>query len=142
MDNTYFSEQLRVRAILLTGRDSIILIHHNTDKPYWTAPGGQVRDDDPDDESALQRELREILGVEIKIVDVAMRLFMSRWNFYICRLMSIDRSLRDPKRGPVKPAEIPLDETALREINVQPRALRDYLLGHLDDLRASGSEHG
>jgi 8-oxo-dGTP pyrophosphatase MutT (NUDIX family) len=138
----YFSDQRRVRAILLTWRGSIILIKRRDqpgDPAYWIAPGGLVRDDDPDDQTALTRELHARLGADVTIVDKAMDLFMSRWSFYVCRLRSVDpgeRTWRTDDGGLYVPQEFPLTERVIRQINIQPRALLDYLLANLTTLQA------
>ena len=109
----------RVRAILLTGKGSLLLIKrikpHKNEAPYWVAPGGGVELEDTDLEAALARELPEELGAE---VDVLEKGFVLRHevagkrleeHFFICRLLGYDLSLRsgpefdEPARGQYLP---------------------------------------
>lgn len=138
--------QQRVQAILLTGRDSVVLVkrrdlsRNGADVPFWNAPGGVVRPDDADEISALRRTLRETLALEIDVLNHAMALFMSQWNFYVCRLRPGENYLwqrvrKNADGGLYAPQEIPLTGSTLRQMNVRPRALREYLLANLVTLR-------
>jgi len=141
---SYFSGQRRVRAILITKRGTMVLVRRDSHKPgethQYIAPGGIVRDDDPDDLVALRRELREQLGAEIHVIRHAMTLFMERWNFYLCGLISVDPSRRSEehsealKRGDYQIIELRLSENAIRTANIHPRALLDYLLANHQQL--------
>ncbi|MEQ8676914.1 MAG: NUDIX domain-containing protein [Aggregatilineales bacterium] len=142
MVDSYFSGQRRVRAIILTKRKTVVLIRKESHKPdedyQYIAPGGMVRDDDPDDITALRRELREQLGAEVQILKPAMTLFMDRWSFFLCGLSSVDAEKRAPEhndamaRGEYEIVELRLNETAIRGCNIHPRALLDYLLANYD----------
>lgn len=144
MTENYFSDQRRVRAILLTKRRTIVLIKRPSDKPdqeaYYVAPGGVVHDDDPDEEIALKHEVGAQLGAEVKVVRQAMSLFMAQWTFYICELLAVNADLRSDestealRNGDYQIVEIKLTEATLRAIHLQPRALLDYLLAHMDEL--------
>ena len=144
MVESYFSGQRRARAILLTKRRTIVLIKRESDKPdeeaYYVAPGGFVNDNDPDEETALTRELQAQLGAEVKIIRQAMSLFMSKWTFHICGLIAVDASKRSDeakdaiKNGDYQIVEIKLNQTDIRAIHIQPRALLDYLLANMDKL--------
>jgi 8-oxo-dGTP pyrophosphatase MutT (NUDIX family) len=61
--------QVRVRAVLLTGPGSIIVIlRQRPDRaPYRVLPGGAVEATDPSIQAALARELREELGAQAVI---------------------------------------------------------------------------
>lgn len=146
MSETYFSDTRRVRAILLTARGTIILIKRRdgegpANPPYWVAPGGVMTTADTDESDALRRELANNLGADAIIVRPAMQLFMGSWNFYVCRLVSVDArrrrrtAWRSDDGGLYVPQEFPLEEATIRGINVQPRALLDYLLANLETLR-------
>lgn len=149
MSDAYFKDERRVRAILLTGRNTIILVKRRnpegegSQKPYWVAPGGDVLPEDADEHAALKRELRTRLGADIHIENLAMQLFMSRWNFYICRLKSVDLGLRRWQTWRAEdnsiymPQEFSLEESTLRKVNIQPRALTDYLMLNLDKLQSA-----
>ena len=63
----------RVRAILLTGRGTMLFIKRiKPNKPaYWVAPGGGVEHEDEDLMATLHRELFEELGATAKVLDTA-----------------------------------------------------------------------
>lgn len=134
----------RVRAILLTGRGTVMLIKRvkRDVQPYWVAPGGGVEGDE-DVIAALHRELMEELGAE---ADVLERAFVLRHSiagknleehFFICCLQDYDLELRsgpefsDPTRGVYLPDEVPLTEDALETINIKTPELRDWMIRHL-----------
>lgn len=143
MVDSYFSGQRRVRAIILTKRKTVVLIRKESHKPdedfQYIAPGGMVRDDDPDDVVALRRELREQIGAEVQILKPAMKLFMDRWSFYLCGLVSVDNDQRAPEHveamtnGEYEIVELRLTENAIRGCNIHPRALLDYLLANYEN---------
>lgn len=140
----------RVRAILLTGNDSVLLIKRlkpNKAAPYWVAPGGGVETSDSDLTATLERELYEELGAVATVVDTAFILRHEKAgkrleeHFFICLLHSYDISKRygpefeDPSRGEFIPVEIPLDRAALSRLNLMTPELRNWMCGHLEDLR-------
>lgn len=141
---------VRVRAILLTENESLLLIKRvkpNGTEPYWVAPGGGVEDDDVNLLDTLERELREELGASAQFLRLAFVLEHRvagkalREYFFICRLLDYDLGLRsgpefdDPTRGQYILDEIPLDAEALSAINIKTSQLRDWLLRNLDYLR-------
>lgn len=125
---------------MLTKRKTIVLIRKTSHKPGEThqciAPGGAMAVDDHDEIIALRRELRAQLGAEVHIISQAMSLFMDQWYFYLCGLLSVDPNQRTPehtaalKNGDYEIIELRLNERAIREANIQPRALFDYLLAN------------
>ncbi|MCY4146027.1 MAG: NUDIX hydrolase [Chloroflexi bacterium] len=140
----------RVRAILLTGRDSALLIKRvkpHKRLPYWVAPGGGVESRDSDLIAALRRELREELGARATVLEKAFVLEHHKAgkqleeHFFVCRLQEYDLSKRcgpefaDPTRGEFIPQEVPLDALALCRINIKTGQLRDWMLRNLDGLR-------
>ena len=140
----------RVRAILLTGRDSALLIKrvkpHNR-LPYWVAPGGGVESWDRDLISALERELYEELGARTIVLETAFVLEHRKAgkqleeHFFVCLLQEYDLSKRygpefaDPARGEFIPQEVPLDALELCRINIKTEQLREWMLQNLDNLR-------
>ncbi len=140
----------RVRAILLTGRDSLLFIKrvkpHNS-APYWVAPGGGVEHDDSDLFAALERELYEELGAIATVLETAFILEHQKAgkhleeHFFICRLNDYDLSKRygpefdDPQRGEFIPEEIPLDVLDLARIHIKTPEMRDWIIANLDYLR-------
>jgi 8-oxo-dGTP pyrophosphatase MutT (NUDIX family) len=140
----------RVRAILLTGNDSVLLIKRvkpNSSASYWVAPGGGVEHQDSDLIATLERELYEELGAIATVLDTAFVLEHQKAgkqleeHFFVCRLEHYDLSKRygpefnDPARGEFIPEEVPLDSIKLRRINLKTPELRDWMLGKLDYLR-------
>ena len=141
----------RVRAILLTGRGSLLLIKRV--KPlngptYWVAPGGGVESHDLDLEAALRRELWEELGARADMLSLAFVLEHEKAgktleeSFFVCRLEEYDISQRagpefnDPTRGEYIPDEIALETGALQRVRFQTPELRDWLLPNLHWLKA------
>ena len=140
----------RVRAILLTGNDSVLLIKRlkpNKAAPFWVAPGGGVENTDVDLTATLERELYEELGAVATVVDTAFILRHEKAgkrleeHFFICLLHSYDISKRygpefdDPSRGEFIPEEIPLDRAALSRLNLKTPELSEWMRGRLDYLR-------
>lgn len=141
----------RVRAILLTGNDSVLLIKRvkpNRCASYWVAPGGGVEYQDADLIATLERELYEELGAIATVLDTAFVLEHQKAgkqleeHFFVCRLHDYDLSKRygpefkDPARGEYIPEEVPLDAVELRRINLKTPELRDWMIRELDYLRA------
>ncbi len=140
----------RVRAILLTGRDSVLLIKRvkpHKRRPYWVAPGGGVESWDSDLVSALERELVEELGARAIVLESAFVLEHRKAgkqleeHFFVCLLQEYDLSKRygpefsDPARGEYIPQEVPLDALELCQIHIKTEQLRDWMLRNLDYLR-------
>ena len=140
----------RVRAILLNGRGSALLIKLGKPHkrlPYWVAPGGGVESRDSDLIAALERELFEELGARAIVLDTAFVLEHYKAgkqleeHFFVCMLQDYDLSKRygpeftDPARGEYIPQEVPLDALALCRINIKTQQLRDWMLRNLDSLR-------
>ncbi len=140
----------RVRAILLTGNDSVLLIKRvkpNTSASYWVAPGGGVEHQDVDLIATLERELHEELGAIATVLDTAFVLEHQKAgkqleeHFFVCRLHDYDLSKRygpefsDPARGEYIPEEVALDPFELCRINLKTPELRDWMIRKLDYLR-------
>lgn len=140
----------RVRAILLTGNDSVLFIKRvkpHKPEPYWVAPGGGVEHEDYDLLDTLDRELSEELGADVTVVDTAFVLEHQKGgknleeHFFICRLQGYDISKRngpefdDPARGEFIPDEVPLDPVALHVINIKTPEMREWMINNLDYLR-------
>lgn len=139
----------RVRAILLTGNDSVLFIKRvkpHKPVPYWVAPGGGVEHFDSDLYETLERELSEELGATATVVDTAFVLEHEKAgkqleeHFFVCRLEDYDLSKRsgpefeDPTRGEFIPDEVPLDDYALRSINIRTPEMRQWIVDNLDYL--------
>lgn len=145
MSDIYFSDKRRVRAILITEKHTLILIKQLPQKPrqqpMWVAPGDSIVPDGADDKHILREALLAQLGVEVKIINLAMQLFMSRWNFYLCKVVSVNPNRRSPEaiaehaNGLYKVDELRLEEAVIKQKTIQPRALRDYLMANLPMLR-------
>lgn len=142
----------RVRAILLTERNTLLLIKRlkpeREHQPYWVAPGGGVEPGESLQE-ALHRELHEELGAQVDILSHAFILYHEKVgkrleeHFFICGLRGYDLAHRsgpefdDPTRGQYIPEEIHLDEAALNAVNFRTPELRTWLLANLAYLQAA-----
>ncbi len=133
----------RVRAVLLTGRNSVLLIKRIREgySPYWVAPGGGVEETDASPEAALRREMVEELGATVDILRFAFvyekpinDTMIIRQTFYLCRLLTCDPSQRcgpefdEPSRGKYVPVRIPLTHRVLLKLNIKPDELKTFLL--------------
>ena len=140
----------RVRAILVTKRGTLMLIKRVKPgkAPYWVAPGGGVEEHDKSLSQTLERELCEELGAVAEIVDIAFVMHHEiagknlEEHFYICKLLNYDLSMRngpefnDPTRGQYIPDEIPLTFDAINNVEFKTPEIQQWLLAHLDILRA------
>ena len=141
----------RVRAILLTGDGSILLIKRvkpDRSAPYWVAPGGGVEWTDFDLITALERELYEELGAAATVLATAFVLEHVKAgkqleeHFFVCLLHDFDLSKRygpefsDPARGEYIPEFVPLDNAPLDGIRFKTPELRDWMRRHIDYLRS------
>lgn len=141
----------RVRAILLTGDGSLLLIKRvkpGSAAPYWVAPGGGVEWTDIDLIAALERELYEELGAAAEVLATAFVLEHQKAgkqleeHFYVCLLQDLDLSKRDgpefndPARGEFIPAFVILDEAQLGAIEFKTPELYDWIIRHIDYLRS------
>jgi len=141
----------RVRAILITPEGSLLFIKRikpNKPEPYWVAPGGGVESHDEGLFDALDRELREELGVKRYLILCDAFVLEHhkagkdlQEHFFVCRLLDYDLTQRhgpefdDPSRGHYIPDEVPLTSEAIRSINIKTRELRDWLLANLPFLQ-------
>lgn len=141
----------RVRAILLTGDGSLLMIKRvkpGSASPYWVAPGGGVEWSDLDLIAALERELYEELGAAAEVLATAFVLEHEmagkqlEEHFFVCLLQDFDLSKRygpefgDPSRGEFIPAFVPLDYPRLNAIHFKTPELRDWIVRHFDYLRS------
>ncbi len=140
----------RVRAILLTGDDSVLLIERikpNGSASYWVAPGGGVEAGDADLIASLERELYEELGAVATVVRTAFVLEHFKAgkqleeHFFVCHLHNYDLSKRygpefnDPANGEYLPVAVPLDALELQRVNIKTPELRAWMIRNLDLLR-------
>lgn len=130
----------RVRAVIIQG-ESILLIHRiKADKEYWVFPGGGVEDYDDSLKTALVRECKEELGIEVSVGELLTEKALhsptgnQSESFFICGIVSGvvgtgdgPESSRDLKSsGTYHPEWVPL--TALPSMNVMPVEVRDDIL--------------
>jgi ADP-ribose pyrophosphatase YjhB (NUDIX family) len=138
------------RAILIDDDGYLVLIKRTKPgrAPYWTTAGGGVEDGDASIAAAMHRELAEELGA--KAVG-ASQVFLDSWSteaglsvqhFFVTRLASMDLATRngpefnDPSRGAYDPDRIDLHGEDLRAIDLQPAALKDFILANREALLA------
>ncbi|GAB3657542.1 hypothetical protein GCM10027589_17700 [Actinocorallia lasiicapitis] len=131
----------KARALLLDGDDLILFRRTREGRaPYWTTPGGRVEADDADLPSALRREVHEELGATVGPLHKVFTFHERRphadyrHHFYLCRLESMDLSLRhgpefsDPTRGAYDVEYLPCAPSSFTALELWPREIRDYLL--------------
>jgi 8-oxo-dGTP pyrophosphatase MutT (NUDIX family) len=141
------------RAILLDG-DDLILIKRTKPgvDPYWVTPGGGVEPEDATVVDALHREVDEELGA--KIIDVVPCFVdtvehiagagvkgVKVQHFFVCRLESMDPSLRhgpeiDEPRGEYEVVRVPFSRVGIAAVHLVPLSLRHYLDGNIEGVRA------
>ena len=141
----------RVRAILLTGDGSVLMIKRvkpDNSAPYWVAPGGGVERIDIDLIATLERELYEELGAVATVLASAFVLEHKKAgkqleeHFFVCLLHDFDLSKRygpefsDPSRGAYIPEFISLDPAQLGVLYFKTPELHDWMIRHLDFLRS------
>src|ERR1700733_1093449 len=138
------------RAVLNEWEGFLVLIRRTRPgrAPYWTTAGGGVEDSDPSIEAAMHRELAEELGA--KAIGSS-QVFLDSWSteaglyvqhFFVTRLASMDLSIRngpefaDPSRGAYDPERFDLRGQGLRAIELQPAALKEFILANRQALLA------
>jgi ADP-ribose pyrophosphatase YjhB (NUDIX family) len=147
----------RVRAIILTPRNTIIVIKRTRPgvAPYWVLPGGHAEDADDSLEDALRRELREELGGDsniYRLIDVINR-ENERQYFYLVSMAAwsfADKTgpeFSEAGRGIYELEEIPGHADAIEAIDLKPVEIAAFLtnalrsdggLAALPDLRETG----
>ncbi|MGH3387545.1 MAG: NUDIX domain-containing protein [Actinomadura sp.] len=134
------------RAILLDREGRLLLIKRTEpgQDPYWTTPGGGLEPDDVSVDAALVRELREELGAEIDAPPTQVFLVSSPagdegvgvQHFFVCRLQTLDLGQRsgpefdDPSRGGYVLDRVNLLDGSLRNIDLKPAALKEFILAN------------
>lgn len=138
-----------VRALLIdeTGRLLLIRRIKPGQAPYWTTPGGGVEPGDESFIAALMRELMEELGAKARDFEQVFlhssdhRDGVAVQHFFVCRLTSLDESLRtgaefdDAARGGYG-----LDRVLLQEVggvDLKPVELRDFVVRNPEALLSS-----
>ncbi|MGP9019773.1 NUDIX domain-containing protein [Streptomyces sp. BR1] len=142
------------RAVLLDG-DDLILIKRTKPgmDPYWLTPGGGVEPEDSTVVEALHREVHEELGAKITdvvpcFVDTVEHIGadggatgVKVQHFFVCRLDSMDTSLRhgpevDEPCGEYEIVRIPFTRVGIASVHLVPLSLRHYLDGNIEGVRA------
>lgn len=141
------------RAILLDGNEMILIKRTKPDRPpYWITPGGGVEPEDATVVDALHREVEEELGAKVTdvvpvFVDTVEHIDdrgitgVKVQHFFVCRLESMDPSLRhgpevDEPSGEYEIVRIPFTRMGLASVEVVPLSLRHYLDGNIEGVRA------
>jgi 8-oxo-dGTP pyrophosphatase MutT (NUDIX family) len=147
---------VRVRAVLLTGHGSIIVIarHRPGRAAYRVLPGGAVEATDPSPEAALARELHEelgahaVIGPRLATITAAMHDgTMAIQHLHLANLVTLDPAqatapeYTDPATGTYTLEELPLDITAVRQANLLPQQAIDLLIDLLSDPQRSSLLH-
>ncbi|MFC9331325.1 NUDIX domain-containing protein [Kitasatospora sp. NPDC057015] len=135
--------QHRVRAVLLTPNDTMLLIKRIRPgiDPYWVIVGGKIEPTDADPEDALRREVREEIAGEAQIVSV-LHTHQTDTDHETFYLATIEKWSFEGRTGPEFSQEgrgeyileeIPVTTTALDAINLLPdeftAVLREAITG-------------
>lgn len=138
-------ERDAARALLLDGRDRVLLVAHRATPEHtvWTAPGGGLRPEE-DHREAATRELSEELGLEAEVGpwvwsrEVTFRYAgvhlrqRERWHLVrVDRYDEVAAPLDDP--GLVGVRWWTLDELGATDRTLAPRALPDHVAALLRD---------
>ncbi|MFC8447966.1 NUDIX domain-containing protein [Kitasatospora sp. NPDC057223] len=134
--------QHRVRAVLLTPNDTMLLIKRIRPglDPYWVIVGGKIEPTDADPEDALRREVREEIAGEAQIVSVlhTHQTDTDHETFYLATIEKWsfeDRTgpeFSQEGRGEYILEEIPLTTTALDTVNLLPQEFAAVLRGAVE----------
>ncbi|WP_074001665.1 NUDIX hydrolase [Streptomyces sp. CB02056] len=129
--------QHRVRAVLLTPNDTMLLIKRIRPgiAPYWVIVGGKIEPTDAGPEEALLREVREEIAGEAEIVGLlhTIQTDDERQDFY---LATVDKWSFEDRTGPEFSQEgrgeylleeIPLTTEALDAVNLLPQDFASVL---------------
>ncbi|MFB7122463.1 NUDIX domain-containing protein [Kitasatospora sp. NPDC056273] len=134
--------QHRVRAVLLTPNDTMLLIKRIRPgiAPYWVIVGGKIEPTDAGPEEALLREVREEIAGEAEIVGLlhTIQTDDERQDFY---LATVDKWSFEDRTGPEFSQEgrgeylleeIPLTTEALDAVNLLPQDFATVLRGAVE----------
>ncbi len=123
--------QERVRAVLLTPNDTMLLIKRIRPglDPYWVIVGGKIETTDAGPEDALLREVREEVAGEAEILHLlhTVETDEERQMFYLARIAKWnfkDRTgpeFSQEGRGEYLLEEIPLTTAALDSVKLLPQ---------------------
>ncbi|MFD7831526.1 NUDIX domain-containing protein [Kitasatospora sp. NPDC059803] len=123
--------QHRVRAVLLTPNDTMLLIKRIRPgiDPYWVIVGGKIEPTDASPEEALLREVREEIAGEAEIVSLLHTIETDdeRQDFYLATIKKWSFEERtgpefsQEGRGEYILEEIPLTANALDTVNLLPQ---------------------
>ncbi|MFJ9629469.1 NUDIX domain-containing protein [Streptomyces sp. NPDC101175] len=111
---------------------------------YCTTVGGSVEPGDADLEAALRREAMEEIGGTIGPATEFLTLTEPGAtttvveHYFLADLLDMDLSRRhgpeldDPDTGDFTPVRVPLSRPAVAALNLQPAALAEHVLRHVD----------
>ncbi|MFI0220460.1 NUDIX hydrolase [Streptomyces lydicus] len=133
------------RAILLDG-DELVLIKRTKPGrvPYWVLVGGGVEQDDATIEAALHREVFEELGGKLEHLELVHLITdeleggVGIQHIFAARLASMDLAARTgtefakPERGDYEVGRVPFTAEAVRELNLMPPELADFIAANTD----------
>ncbi|MFD4395477.1 NUDIX domain-containing protein [Kitasatospora sp. NPDC058397] len=134
--------QHRVRAVLLTPNDTMLLIKRIRPgiDPYWVIVGGKIEPTDASPEEALLREVREEIAGEAQIVSLLHTIETDdeRQVFYLATIEKWsfeDRTgpeFTQEGRGEYLLEEVPLTTEALDAISLLPQEIATVLRGAVE----------
>jgi 8-oxo-dGTP pyrophosphatase MutT (NUDIX family) len=142
------------RAVLLDGPDLILIKRTKPGvDPYWVTPGGGVEPEDATVVDALHREVHEELGAKVTgvipcFVDTVEHIGPDEastgvkvQHFFVCRLESMDPSLRhgpevEEPAGEYEIVRVNGTRIGIASVHLVPLSLRHYLDGNIEGVRA------
>ncbi|WP_431951224.1 NUDIX hydrolase [Actinacidiphila sp. bgisy167] len=133
------------RAILLDG-DELVLIKRTKPgrEPYWVTVGGGIEEADATIEAALHREVFEELGGKLERAELVHLITdeldggVGVQHIFAARLESMDLAARTgsefskPERGRYEVVRIPFTGEAVRELNLMPPDLAEFIAANTD----------
>ena len=91
-------------CIIFDPQGKVLLIHRNTPKrTQWETPGGKIEDEE-NPEKAAQREAKEELGIQVKIVrllgkrDFQEDQFVMEYTWFLAKTMNSQPELMEPDK--------------------------------------------
>ena len=135
-----------VRAVLLDGGRLVFLRRGWPGGAlYYTTVGGGVEAEDADFEAALRREVMEEIGATIgpateflTLTEPGEKVIVVQ-HYYRADVLDMDLGRRsgpevdDPDVGDFSPVRVALDASAVRELELHPPELANYLWEHAEE---------
>lgn len=124
--------RVRSAAILIQNNSLALMERHRDDRHYFSFPGGGV-DEGETPEQAVVREVREELGIEVRVLRLAAEVwFRGNQQFFFLVEQTGGTfgtgageefaSTADPARGTYEPIWMPLEQVTIQNVLPKPVA--------------------